>query len=172
MDYLLTKRQVFFYAHKYQIEKLTSRLKEHLNQRMNQGISNEPYSLFQLEESIKMAELYSLVDYKQRLDQVKLSISDENALKFYELCFVFNMNDLLFQIAEYLKTKPIQESWPFDLIKRVFDQNRQDINSITAELAVLKTQKVKTRRAKHSKLSDDIGAAQQYQRRSGDWDTE
>lgn len=129
--------QVFFYAHKYQIDELINKLKKHLDQRMEQGISLKPYSLIELEQSIKMAELYSLDDFKQQLDDVKLSISDENALKFYKLCIASNMDKLLFQIAEYLKAKPVLESWPFDLVKRVFERNRQDIMRLETSCQML-----------------------------------
>ena len=119
--------RVYFYAHKYQMEPLIKKLRKVLTDRMTQGVSSKPYTVSELTESIKMAELYSLNDFKTNLDGVKLDINDKNALELYEITEDHGLKKLQEQVVKYLDKKPIDESWPFGLIVKVVERHREQL---------------------------------------------
>ena len=120
--------RVHFYAHKYQMDPLIRQVREVLTKRMNQGIKDKPYSIMELIESIRMAETYSLNEFKEQLNRVKLDITEEiQALGFYDVCVDHKMEGLIDQVVSFMESKPVDDYWPTDLVIRVLELNRKEL---------------------------------------------
>lgn len=128
--------RVHFYSHKYQMDPLTEQVRQVLTKQMNQGIKDKPYSVMELIDCIKMAELYSLKEFKEQLNRVKLDIRNgSDALLFYNTCVnqPTTFNGLIHQVISFLESKPVNDDWPNDLIIRVLELNRRKLKEFRGQ---------------------------------------
>ena len=114
--------RVHFYIHKYQIEPLITEVRKVLTDRMKVGTDTKPYTVVELTESIKMADLNSSLDFKTKLNDVKLDIQDGNVAEIYDTCITHGMDRLVNQVDTFLDMKPLNKSWPLDLIVRYYER--------------------------------------------------
>lgn len=113
---------VHFYAHKYLMDPLIAKILEVLTNRTK---SEETFSVTEFIDSIKMAELYSLNEFKKQLNKVKLDItSQSDAIKAYNICIDCNMNqNVIRQVVSYMESQPVND-WPINLVIRVLESNQ------------------------------------------------
>lgn len=116
---------VHYYAHKYQVDPLIEKIQGILT---NYAKIRVTISVTELIDSIKMAELYSLNEFKEQLNSVKLNIKNQSdALLVYKTCMDHNLKGLIAQVVSFLQSKPVEDYWPRNLIIYVLEKNRRKL---------------------------------------------
>lgn len=89
---------------------------------MKAGTDIKPYTVLELTESIKMADLNSSLDFKTKLNDIKLEIWDENVAKIHDTCIKHGMDRLVNQVNTFLDMKLLYKSWPLDLVVQYYEK--------------------------------------------------
>lgn len=106
---------VYYYSHKYQVSDITNKIQQHLNQRMESGMSKSPFSLAELTDGLEFALTYQLAKFKNKLDKVKLEFNEENPIEFFDLADKFKLESLKQQVIDHLKNIEPKESWTLQI---------------------------------------------------------
>lgn len=126
----------YFYAEKYQVTDLKSDILKQII------TTRKRFTIKDITECLDIARLYELNFFKVHLYRVKLALSDENVTNFYQICSENGMDGLVKQVVTFLCHKPLNKSWPFDLINLVIEEERKKqkahVNNLTKELSQLK----------------------------------
>lgn len=129
---------VYFYAHKYEVKFLEEEIRDFLNERLKCGISKDPFTVDELEQSITFAELYQLGDFKEKLGMVKLAFDGKNHFEFYDLAKKFEMNALKKQVIHHLKTVEPNEDWSLEVTHAVIKCLQKDRENFKLKMTMVR----------------------------------
>ena len=111
---------IYYYANKYQIDGLKAELLNHISE------YKHAFKLDEFTDCLALAELYQLTEFKAKLNSIKLGLKDELAIGFFDVCSKYQTDKLMHQLVTFLSKKPLEKSWPFDLIALIVDKERKD----------------------------------------------
>ena len=128
----------YFYADKYRVNGLMTDILDAITRHWS------AFSLDDIKNCLALTETYSLVDFKTKLNTVKLNLNQGNAIEFYEVCEKYQMDGLINQLIKHLQRFPVDKSWPQDLVLKIMDQERMEtrknINKAIADIKRLSDQ--------------------------------
>lgn len=114
---------LYFYAEKYEIDGLKSKLISLLPLRRTK--------IPELVGALQVVYKSNLIAMKDAIDStIKLDLNDDNAVCAHKVCNIWEMEKLANQALDYIVGMEYESSWPLDLVLRIAEKNRQDLNRI------------------------------------------
>lgn len=121
---------VYFYADKYQIVDLKSKIEDVVSSLNDDTLPSV------LERSLEMVEEFGFDALKVAIDGVKLLIMNDLALGLYNTCKRFKMEKLTKKVVSFMSKMDYDASWPAVLLVEIAEQNRLDLAATEQKLQV------------------------------------
>lgn len=122
--------QIYFYAEKHQIWDFKAKI---LHQRWSKTANVD-----MLTKCLDVSTKHQLDELCSKLENIRLEITGQRALDFYEICLKYKKDKLMDQVVNFLKAKDIDRPWSLDLIMRIATKNRKDFKHANAKLSGFK----------------------------------
>lgn len=61
-----------------------------------------------------------------KLQKVPMNANGPSTVQLYQICHDYSLPELKKRVVKFLAGKPFDESWPLELTKDVYEQNRAD----------------------------------------------
>ena len=115
---------LYFYAEKYQADVVRTKLIKDVL------LTTDAFNSSDLEAGLYLGSKYNIPGLVNSMDDVKLDLKVDKAVKFWEIAVAYNMLKLKTQVAQFLSKKPMNAKWPLGMIIRINSVNKKEIEEL------------------------------------------